>query len=372
MFIVCRKASIKPDVYAMRIIYFLFVLSFNCLFAQEKISLMASERNIHLKNDEHKAMLEDLAFQLAFGNKPFLLDYQGLIENIDSTNAKQWIEVAKNSKFIEPLIAHLEPDYAQYSASLLYKFHPNYSRLTDYQNFFRWVNRFDHEAFVLINVPANTLTFYKDNQATLEMNVIVGTNKNKTPLMATEADALMLYPYWTATRNIAVNEILPHVKKDLAYLYKNNFEVLDANYNVISPSSVDWQSLNASNFNYKFRQGTGCDNSLGLLKINIKNPYSVYMHDVPHTEYSQSLFNRDKRFFSHGCIRLQHPLALANFLRPKQPIDQNLLEKCLINQKTTVIDLEKPIPIFIMYFTNYIDSEGKWKSVDDYYKRIKL
>jgi hypothetical protein len=343
----------------------------NTLFGQENIALIAADRNIQLKKDSAHFMLEKLAFQTAFGQKPKLIVYQGLKENVDSTNINQWFNVARNAKFIEPLLAHLEPDFSQYTASLNYKFHPNYWRLGEFQNFFRWINRFEHKEFALVNVAANTLTYYRDNRAVLEMNVIVGTSKNKTPIMSTEMDAVMLYPYWTATRNIAINEILPHVKKDLAYLDRNNFEVLDANYKLINPRNVDWGSLNASNFTYKFRQGTGCDNALGLLKINIKNPYSVYMHDVPHTEHSLSLFNREKRFFSHGCIRLQKPLELANLLNAKEPIDQDLLEKCLVNKKPTVIDLVKPIPVFIMYFTDFIDGQGEWITVEDYYKAYK-
>jgi L,D-transpeptidase YcbB len=352
----------------MKTLFTILFFIANVVFAQENISALALEKNIKITETEKDEALENLALQMAYGHKPKLLKYQELDEKVDSTIAQQWLNVAKKAKYIDPLLSFLEPDFAEYTASLNYKFHPNYPDLSEFQNFFRWINRFEHNQFILINVASNTLTLYHKTESILEMKVILGTYKNKTPIMATVADAVMIYPYWTPTKNIATKEILPMVQKDIRYLARNNFEVLDANSKIIDPYKIDWTSLNATNLPYKFRQGTGCDNALGLLKINIKNPYSIYLHDVPHTEHSKSLFEKEKRFFSHGCIRLQEPLKLANLMNPMEQINQNLLETCLINEKPKVIELVKPIPIFVMYFTNYIDKQGEWQKAPDYYK----
>ncbi|WP_341225912.1 L,D-transpeptidase family protein [uncultured Arcticibacterium sp.] len=354
----------------MKQLLLLFTLICFSAYSQDNLPLLANERNISLPLNARNT-INELAYQIHFGKTPKLLSYNALKEKIDSSNVEQWLKVATKSSSIEPFLSHLEPDFSEYTSSLKYKYHPDYYKLGEFQNFFRWLNRYKHDSFILINVASNELVFYKNNQPWLSMNVIVGTAKNKTPIMATEADAVMVYPYWTATKNIALNEILPKVKEDISYLDRNNFEVLNEKYQIINPTTIKWDSVNAKNFKYKFRQGTGCDNSLGLLKINIKNPYSVYMHDVPHTVYSQGLFSRDSRFFSHGCIRLERPLDLAKLLEPKESIDDDLLEKCLINQKPRIIELKQNTPIFVMYFTDYIDQNGTWKSVKDYYKIVK-
>ncbi len=324
-------------------------------------------QSIDRSEEQTNSGLKELAFEVKYGKTPKNLSYKKVKENIDSTLVNNWLFNAQKSSKPEMLLNFLEPDFLEFTLSKKYGFHPEYKKLEEYQNFFRWVQRFEHQRFVLINIANNELIYYQDNLPVLRMNVIVGTAKNKTPTMATYADALVVYPYWTATRNIAFNEILPAVKKDIGYLARNSFVVLDKNYKIIDPTSIEWQSIDASNFQYTFRQGTGCDNSLGLLKINIENPLSVYMHDTPHTERSQSLFNKENRFFSHGCIRLQKPLELAQLLDPVTDIDENLMNECLINQTPKTISLKEKVPVFIMYFTDYIDENGDWKSVRDHY-----
>lgn len=356
-----------------KVLFALISLSINVV-AQKSIMQLATDSNIQLRvssNSTEMELLEKLAFQSLYGTKPSHISYSSLKENIDSTKIKNWVSVASKAKFIEPMYAFIEPDFSEYTASKTYKFHPNYSRLSEFQNFFRWINRFNLENFILINVASGQLTYYKGNHPLLDMKVIVGTSKNKTPRMASTVDAVMLYPYWVPTRNIAVNEILPMVKKDLTYLDRNNFDVLDSWGGIVDPRGIDWISMNSENFSYKFRQGTGCDNALGLLKINLKNPFSIYMHDVPHTKQSLSLFDKEKRFFSHGCIRLEKPLLLANLLHPKEVINENLLSECLLNEKPKLVELEKEVPVFVMYFTDYIDKNGEWKTADDFYKLSK-
>ena len=312
-----------------------------------------------------------MAFEIKYGHRPKDLNYQKVKESIDSTLIDHWLFNARKSKEPEALLNFLEPDFLEFTLSKKYQYHPDYPKLEEFQNFFRWLQRFEQNKFVFINIATNELVYYQDHLPVLRMKVIVGTAKNKTPTMATLADALVVYPYWTATRNIAINEILPAIKKDSSYLDRNNFVVLDKSYQIVEPNYVDWQSIDASNFKYIFRQGTGCDNSLGLLKINIENPFSVYMHDTPHTERSQSLFNRESRFFSHGCIRLQKPLELAKLLNPVAEIHENLMNECLINQTPKTILLKEKVPVFIMYFTDYINEKGEWKSVRDQYNLNK-
>ncbi len=310
---------------------------------------------------------ERQAFARYYGKKPAHLEFNALTENIDSLYVKRFLKQSAE----EPDLNYLDPDFPEFMASLTYKFHPDYERLREFQNFFRWVRRYTTHRFVLINIAAQTLTVYEQNIPVSHMRVIVGTRQHKTPTMATVADAAVVYPYWTATRNIAVNEILPKVKADINYLERNHFEVLNAKGQILDPYSINWADQNSTNFSYRFRQGTGCENSLGLLKINIRNPYSVYMHDTPHTQASQSLFEREHRYFSHGCIRLQKPLELVNLLQPVKKIDDQLMTYCLKNQKPETIELTSPVPVFIMYFTDYIDGTGQWQTTEDHYRLQK-
>jgi murein L,D-transpeptidase YcbB/YkuD len=325
------------------------------------------------KAADSESSLWNTALTAYYGQKPASLDYteRELKEYIDSVFIDSWVQNVKNSEDPLRFLDILNPDFTEFTESLKYRFHPDYKRLNEFQNFFRWIQRFNAERFVLVNIASQELVFYENKLPVLRMPVIAGTRKNQTPTLATLADDVVVYPYWTATRSIAVNEILPKVKEDINYLKRNNFEVLDKNHRVIDPKAVDWKALNSDNFPYYFRQGTGCENSLGLLKINIRNPHYIYLHDTPHTKASQSLFNRQNRFFSHGCIRVQKPLELVQKLNPSKTIDQNLMDYCLVNQKPETISLTQPVPVFIMYFTDYIDEQGQWKTSDDYYRRKK-
>ncbi|MGR3809005.1 L,D-transpeptidase family protein [Jiulongibacter sp. NS-SX5] len=308
------------------------------------------------------------AFEAKYGHTPKHLNYNGLKAKIDSGMIYHWLATTTKP---EEHLDYLNPHDLPYIQSLKYRFHQNYDRLNEFQNFFRWKERFNIDEYVLINIANGQLSFHRKDIQPLRMKVIVGTRRHQTPTLATYADAVTIYPYWTATRNISINEILPKVKEDPEYLTRNNFDVLDQQFKVLKADTIQWQNITAKNFKFYFRQGTGCDNALGLLKINIRNPYSVYMHDTPHTQASKSLFAREARFYSHGCIRLEQPLELANALQPQKEIDQQLMNYCLQNQKPQIIPLKKDIPVFIMYFTDCIDENGDWKTVEDFYQLSK-
>lgn len=291
---------------------------------------------------------QEFIYSYYFGKAPSHLAYNGLNNEFGEQMCQQWTK-----EFIDlPLLRSL----------------PLIDKSVDQlANFKRWIVQYDLQKYVIVNIASNELLAYENDSLSLKMKVIVGTKKHQTPVMASYADAVMIYPYWTPTPNIVFNEIIPKVIDDSSYLSRNNFEVLDRKKRIVDPYALDWSSFNRKNFPYTIRQGTGCDNSLGLLKINIKNPYSIYLHDTPHTAYSKGLFDKEKRFFSHGCIRLEKPLEIANWLNPKKLIDEALMETCLLNQKPEVISLQEQVPIFLMYFTNYQDENGEWIELEDYY-----
>jgi murein L,D-transpeptidase YcbB/YkuD len=140
-----------------------------------------------------------------------------------------------------------------------------------------------------------------------------------------------------------------------------NMQVLDNRARILSPSSISWSSYTNKNFPYHFRQSTGCDNSLGVIKFDLTDPFNVYMHDTN----SKNLFFSEYRYYSHGCIRIQKPLELANLILPT-PVDSNFVKSCLKEQRPVNLSLTQPIPVFVIYNTVDVDK----KNVIIYYKDV--
>jgi murein L,D-transpeptidase YcbB/YkuD len=129
---------------------------------------------------------------------------------------------------------------------------------------------------------------------------------------------------------------------------EGNFEVLDARGGIVNPDSVDWKKINKNNFPFILRQREGADNSLGLIKFMFHNPYAVYLHDTN----AKRLFRHDRRAFSHGCIRIEKAFDLAHYLATgNTDARSKTLDYYLKQKKRHTIDLQKPIPIYVRYFT---------------------
>lgn len=229
-------------------------------------------------------------------------------------------------------------------------------------NYYRWVNHFHFDKFVLVNIAAGTLQYYEGDGMLLHMRIVAGKPATPTPRFAAYCDQVILYPYWNVPRSIAVNEILPACKRSLLVLDIMNMQVIDKTGRQMNPTKLDWKRFNKSNFPYSFRQSNGCDNALGVIKFNLTSPYSVYLHDTN----LKSAFNADKRYFSHGCIRIEKPLALGNFLI-QAGLDSNFLKACVKGAKPVMLKPEKPVPVIVIYFTTDINKDGRVQYYDDVY-----
>ena len=148
-------------------------------------------------------------------------------------------------------------------------------------------------------------------------------------------------------RSIAVKELLPAIKRSRAVLDAGNYQLINASGKVISPAAINWPSMNASNFPYTIRQSTGCDNSLGLLKLNFFSPFGVYLHDTS----NPALFMAGQRFFSHGCMRMEKPFELGHLLMKNNLIAIDTLEQkgCIRNQAPVTIKTEVKMPVVVWY-----------------------
>lgn len=208
----------------------------------------------------------------------------------------------------------------------------------------RWLPRDLGERYILVNIPEMRLDVYEGENVPLSMRVVVGKPDTQTPIFNDEMTHLVFSPYWNVPDSIAQGETLPAVINDPAFLQRTNMEVVDKAGNVLDPSSVDLNDPTA----YRFRQKPGANNSLGLVKFMFPNQFNVYLHDTP----ADSLFERAARSFSHGCVRVEDPVALAKYVLRDQPewTDERIREAMEAGTEKHV-KLKKQIPVFLGYWT---------------------
>ncbi len=233
-------------------------------------------------------------------------------------------------------------------------------------NLLRWIKHFKLNEYVVVNTASAVLRYYVADTANLRMKTVVGKLETQTPRFSAYCNEVVLYPYWHVPFSIAVNEILPAVKRSRSYLASRNLQVIDTRGKVVDPATINWSLLSARNFPYQFRQSTGCDNALGVIKFNLTDPFSVYMHDTN----NKTAFLAGSRYFSHGCIRLEKPVELAQAFLPGK-IDTEFLESCEKNQKPVFLKLSTLVPVFVVYMTAEYEADGTVKFLKDVYHLLK-
>ncbi|SDF66675.1 Murein L,D-transpeptidase YcbB/YkuD [Chitinophaga filiformis] len=238
-------------------------------------------------------------------------------------------------------------------------------------NTFRWLNCIrKYQSVVVVNIPAAGLYLYQGDSLLLYSRTIVGKESTPTSPLTSRIDEIIMYPYWTVPYQIATRELLPGIKGNpVAYLDAGNYQVLDKSGRILDPSAIDWQSLSRTNFPYTIRQMNGCDNSLGIIKLNFFNPYSTYLHDTP----AKSYFMFNKRYFSHGCIRVEDAIPLAMQLLPEeaQRIDSLARVAAAPQKGPVVIPVKQKTPVFILYEVAWPDQQGTIRFYDDVYNRFR-
>jgi murein L,D-transpeptidase YcbB/YkuD len=238
--------------------------------------------------------------------------------------------------------------------------------LTISLNIYRWVNHFNMQQSIVINIPSARLQYYVGDSIVLKMKVVLGKPATPTPCMATYCNQVILYPYWNVPQQIAVNELLPLFKLFPKMADALNMQVLDKKGNIVNNHKIKWTSYNKNNFPYRFRQSTGCDNSLGVIKFNLTSPYDVYLHD---TNLKNS-FSSEHRYYSHGCIRLEKPIELARLIL-NDKLDTTFLQSCLKDQKPVPVNVKVKVPVFIVYMPVEVDSNNSVVYYKDVYDFIR-
>ncbi len=174
----------------------------------------------------------------------------------------------------------------------------------------RWVPRQPEGDYIAANIPEFIMHVYEKDSLVWNCNVVVGNNANQTVIFNGDLKYVVLSPYWNIPSSIIKKEILPACKKNSSYIASHNMEVVDTKGNAIDVHQINWNQYTGKNFPYIIRQKPEKNNSRGLAKFLFPNEYSIYLHDTP----AKSLFNESKRNFSHGCIRVNEPEKLADFL----------------------------------------------------------
>ncbi|MBS1562751.1 MAG: L,D-transpeptidase family protein, partial [Bacteroidetes bacterium] len=221
---------------------------------------------------------------------------------------------------------------------------------------------FRFDKWIVINIPSASLRYYEYDSCRISCRVVVGKPSTRTPRFAASCNEVILYPYWNVPRSIAVKELLPLFKRIPSLPDSLEMQLLDASGRTVDLHTVQWASLSKTNFPYSIRQSTGCHNALGVVKFNLTSPYSVYLHDTN----VKSAFRSSYRYYSHGCIRIEQPIRLAEALLPGQ-VDTSFLLACYRDLKPVTIRLPDPVPVFVIYAMAGHDASGNLTLFRDIY-----
>jgi murein L,D-transpeptidase YcbB/YkuD len=218
--------------------------------------------------------------------------------------------------------------------------------------------------YLLVNIPAYTLYLVDRDSIVLESRIIVGKPETPTPELSGSIDRITVNPYWYVPRKIAVEEFLPQLQTDTAFLTNNNFDVLDRKGNIISPDSIEWKAVTPHTFRVVLRQRPGRENSLGVFKFVFENPFAVYLHDTN----AKKLFKKTMRGFSHGCIRVERAEELAHYLVTGSFHERSQkINRAVASGQTLTIRLRQPLVLYITYLTA-AGKAGELIPYDDLYQ----
>jgi murein L,D-transpeptidase YcbB/YkuD len=227
---------------------------------------------------------------------------------------------------------------------------------------------------LLVNIAGFYLAGIQDEKLQITMPVIVGKLHHETPVFTHTMRYIEFNPFWNLPNSIARDEIIPKMIKDPQHLAKEHIRIFDGwgeNAREVSPSSIDWKTIGKGIRRYHLRQDPAPDNALGTVKFMFPNKYNVYMHDTP----AHGLFKRNKRSFSHGCIRVGDPHGLALYLLNKDTggWTEERIKKIVASGKRTIVNLKKPFPVHILYRTVLVDPrDNTVHFYDDIYGRDTL
>lgn len=230
----------------------------------------------------------------------------------------------------------------------------------------RWMPDQLGERHFFVNIPHFTLVAREAGKPVMDIRVVVGKPGNNTPIFSEEMETVVFSPYWNIPDSIAEGETAPAIARDPNYLARQGIEI-------IRVSGGDAQTLNASDVNWRspdaakglvFRQKPGAGNALGHVKFLFPNKHNVYLHDTP----ADSLFAKPGRAFSHGCVRVEEPEALAKYvLKGYSEWDEQSIFTAMHSGSEKHVKMKAKIPVHIAYLTSWVDENGGLHFAPDIY-----
>jgi murein L,D-transpeptidase YcbB/YkuD len=232
----------------------------------------------------------------------------------------------------------------------------------------RWLPRVFEDRYVAINVPDQSLNYVHDGDVALSSKVVVGRKAYPTPITRTAITAVVANPPWNIPGFIAARDLLPKLRRDPNYLATRNMVIMGAPEDDPHGRKIDWHKIEAATFPYAIRQLPGPFTALGQVMLDSPNDFDVYLHDTP----NKKLFDLDDREVSNGCVRVQKifPLASLALTGDAEEGMEKLtsLTKAQMHE-TQRLELEKPLPVYFLYWTAFSGPDGELEFRPDVYDR---
>lgn len=226
----------------------------------------------------------------------------------------------------------------------------------------RWMPKMDwDQEMVIVNIANYQLDYLKKVDTVFTAKVIVGKEYSESPTFTAPMSYIVFSPYWNIPESITNDEIIPSIEKNPNYLSQKNMEVVSGSGEVVKASNVNL----SKDEGYRVRQKPGGDNSLGLVKFMFPNEYNIYIHDTP----ARSLFAKETRALSHGCIRIQNPDQFAKILLNDKSWTDEKIKEAMNQQNEEVVELDRKIPVVLLYMTFWANKDGKANFRSDVYDR---
>ena len=232
----------------------------------------------------------------------------------------------------------------------------------------RWLQYPTDEPYIKVNIASFRMQFIENGNDIYSSNVVIGKIGKETPLFTKRIKLVVLNPTWTLPRSITTTETLRRLQANPNYLDTHNMNLINRDGTIVDNHGIDWHKYKEGHFPYMVRQEPGPHNALGQVKFLFPNKYSIYLHDTP----AKYLFSKEKRAFSHGCIRLQNPLDFALFLLQRENKDywnKEKIDEIIKTSKIKNVRLKHEYPILLMYQTASISNDGDIIYYQDIYDR---
>jgi murein L,D-transpeptidase YcbB/YkuD len=215
------------------------------------------------------------------------------------------------------------------------------------------LDRWRHEApwsqpFAWVPMPLFHLWIVDEDTLLFQHRVVVGTKDNPTPEISSNIDLVVAYPYWFVPYSISSKELLPKARSDSSYLVRNGYTLKDRSGQTVDPAGVDWTGIHEHNFPYTIRQEGGWGNALGLVKFIFPNPHAVYLHDTN----AKRFFDKERRSYSHGCVRLSRPMDFAAYLIGRDSTHSMAdVQRAIREKKQAKLALRRGLPVYLRHMS---------------------